>query len=280
MSQGSASPSAPRVRIMGVVNVTPDSFSDGGRFLEPARAIEHGLQLIAEGADLLDIGGESTRPGAAPLAAEEELRRVVPVVAGLRARCRAPLSIDTQHAEVARAALDAGATIVNDVSAGRHDPRLLPLLAERGAGFVAMHMQGSPRDMQREPRYADVLAEVREFLRERIAAALAAGVARAGLWIDPGIGFGKTLEHNLALLAGTRELALLGQPLLVGVSRKSFVAALEQRAQSPASAPGERLGGTLAASLFAARAGASILRAHDVAPLRQALLVDKALAAR
>jgi dihydropteroate synthase len=265
---------------MGVVNVTPDSFSDGGAFLDPARAIEHGLQLLAEGADLLDIGGESTRPGAAPLTPEEELRRVVPVVAGLRERCRAPLSIDTQHAEVARAALDAGATIVNDISAGRSDPRLLALVAERGAGFVAMHMQGSPRDMQREPRYTDVLAEVCEFLRERSTAALAAGVARAGLWIDPGIGFGKTLEHNLALLAGTRELAALGPPLLVGVSRKSFVAALEKREGLAGSDPAERLGGTLAASLFAARAGASILRAHDVAPLHQALLVERALAAR
>ena len=280
MSPGSASPTAPRVRIMGVVNVTPDSFSDGGRFLEPARAVEHGLELLEQGADLLDIGGESTRPGAAPLAPAEELRRVLPVVAGLRERCRAPLSIDTRHAEVAREALDAGATIVNDVSAGRHDARLLALVAERGAGFVAMHMQGSPRDMQNEPRYADVLAEVREFLRERIAAALAAGVTRAGLWIDPGIGFGKTLEHNLALLAGTRELAALGQPLLVGVSRKSFVAALEERERRVPSAPEQRLGGTLAASLFAARAGAAILRAHDVAPLRQALLVEQALAAR
>ncbi len=205
---------------------------------------------------------------------------MLPVVTGLRERCRLPLSIDTQHAEVARAALDAGATIVNDISAGRHDARMLALVAERQAGFVAMHMQGSPREMQREPRYADVLAEVREFLRGRIAAALAAGVESAGLWIDPGIGFGKTLEHNLALLAGTRELAALGQPLLVGVSRKSFVAALEQREGLAGSDPAERLGGTLAASLFAARAGAAILRVHDVAPLRQALLVEQALAAR
>ncbi len=280
MSQGSASPQAPRVRIMGVVNVTPDSFSDGGRFLDPARAIEHGLQLVAEGADLLDVGGESTRPGAAPLAPAEELRRVLPVLAGLREQSRVPLSIDTQQAEVAGAALDAGATIVNDISAGRHDVRMLGLVAERRAGFVAMHMQGNPRDMQREPRYADVLAEVREFLRERIAAALAAGVERAGLWIDPGIGFGKTLEHNLALLAGTHELAALGQPLLVGVSRKSFVAALEQRAGRASSAPAERLGGTLAASLFAARSGAAVLRVHDVAPLCQALLVERALATR
>jgi len=262
---------------MGVLNVTPDSFSDGGRFLEPARAVEHGLELLAQGADLLDIGGESTRPGAAALAPEEELRRVVPVLAGLRERTQAPLSIDTTHLEVARAALDAGATIVNDVSAGRSDPRMLELVAQRGAGFVAMHMQGSPRDMQREPRYADVLREVTEFLRERAAAALAAGVPRAGLWLDPGIGFGKTLEHNLALLAGTRALAALGQPLLLGLSRKSFLATIEQRAGLRPSAAHERLGGTLAACLWAARRGASVLRVHDVAPLRQALAVADAL---
>jgi dihydropteroate synthase len=263
---------------MGVLNVTPDSFSDGGRFLDPGRAVEHGLALLAEGADILDVGGESTRPGALALAPEEELARVLPVVAGLRERSRAPISIDTTHASVARAALEAGATIVNDVSAGRGDPAMLPLVAERGAGFVAMHMQGSPRDMQRAPHYADVLGEVRAFLRERIAAALAAGIGRAGLWIDPGIGFGKTLEHNLALLAGLRSLVELGQPLLVGVSRKSFVAALEQREGLRASAAHERLGGTLAASLWAARAGASVLRAHDVAALRQALAVERALA--
>jgi dihydropteroate synthase len=279
MTQGSASPEAPRIRIMGVVNVTPDSFSDGGRFLDPARAIEHGLQLLAEGADLVDVGGESTRPGAEALAPEEQLRRVLPVVAGLRERTRAPISIDTTHATVARAALDAGATIVNDISAGRADPRMLELVAERGAGFVAMHMQGSPREMQRDPHYADVLREVREFLRERSAAALAAGIGREQLWIDPGIGFGKTLAHNLALLAGLRQLAELG-PVLVGVSRKSFVAAIEQRESLRASAPDERLGGTLAASLWAAREGASILRTHDVAPLRQALAVERALAQR
>jgi dihydropteroate synthase len=278
MAAGSASPVAPRIRIMGVLNVTPDSFSDGGRFLDPARAVEHGLALLSEGADILDVGGESTRPGAQALAPEEELARVLPVVAGLRERSRAPISIDTTHASVARAALAAGATIVNDVSAGRGDPAMLALVAEHGAGFVAMHMQGSPRDMQRAPHYADVLGEVREFLRERIAAALAAGIGRAGLWIDPGIGFGKTLEHNLALLGGLRSLAELGQPLLVGVSRKSFVAALEQRAGLRASAPHERLGGTLAASLWAAREGASVLRAHDVAALRQALAVERALA--
>jgi dihydropteroate synthase len=262
---------------MGVVNVTPDSFSDGGRFLEPARAIEHGLELLAQGADLLDIGGESSRPGALGLEPAEELRRVLPVVAGLRERTRVPLSIDTVHAEVARQALEAGATIVNDISAGRADAGMLALVASRAAGFVAMHMQGSPRDMQRDPRYADVVAEVREFLRERSGAALAAGIAREQVWIDPGIGFGKTLEHNLALLAGLERLCELGQPLLVGVSRKSFLGALEQRAGRAPLAPHERLGGTLAASLRAARAGAAILRAHDVAPLRQALEVERAL---
>jgi len=276
---GSESPEAPRVRIMGVVNVTPDSFSDGGRFLDPECAIEHGLRLVAEGADLLDVGGESTRPGARELAPEEELARVLPVVEGLRARTQVPISIDTLHAAVAQAALEAGASIVNDVSAGRADARMLGIVAARGAGFVAMHMQGSPRDMQHAPRYADVLAEVREFLCQRVAAALAAGISSERLWIDPGIGFGKTLEHNLALLGGTRALAALGQPLLVGVSRKSFLAAIEERAGFAPSAPGGRLGGTLAAALFAAREGATILRAHDVAPLRQALAVQAALAA-
>jgi len=280
MPPGPLGPAARRVRIMGVVNVTPDSFSDAGRCFDPGRAIEHGLALVAEGADLLDIGGESTRPGALPLAPEAELARVLPVLAGLREQTRVPLSIDTRRAAVAQAALDAGALIVNDISAGRSDPRMFELAAARKAGFVAMHMQGDPRDMQHAPHYADVLVEVREFLRERIAAALAAGIERAELWIDPGIGFGKTLEHNLALLAGTRELVALGQPLLVGVSRKSFVAALEEREGLAGSAPAQRLGGTLAASLFAARAGAAVLRVHDVAPLRQALLVEQALAAR
>jgi len=280
MSPGAASPKALRVRIMGVVNVTPDSFSDGGRFLDPERAVEHGLRLLADGADLLDVGGESTRPGAEALAPEEELRRVLPVVTGLRERTPAPISIDTRHASVARAALDAGATIVNDVSAGRSDAGMLALVAGQRAGFVAMHMQGSPGDMQRAPHYSDVVREVEEFLRERIAAALAAGIERERIWIDPGIGFGKTLEHNLALLAGLPRLAGLGQPLLVGVSRKSFLGVIEERAGRAPSAPHERLGGTLAASLFAARAGASILRAHDVAPLHQALLVEQALASR
>ncbi|MBK7645184.1 MAG: dihydropteroate synthase [Planctomycetes bacterium] len=278
MKPGSASPPAHRVRLMGVVNVTPDSFSDGGEFLDPERAIEHGLALVAQGADLLDVGGESTRPGAQPLAPAEETRRVLPVVAGLATRAGVPISIDTLHAEVARAALEAGATIVNDVSAGRADERMLAVVAERGAGFVAMHMQGSPRDMQRAPHYADVVAEVREFLAQRLEAALAAGVPRERIWLDPGIGFGKTLEHNLALLRGLRRLAELGAPLLVGVSRKSFVAAIEERAGLPRSAPLERAGGTLAASLWAAREGAAILRVHEVAPLRQALAVEAALA--
>lgn len=280
MSTGPRPAPLPRVRLMGIVNVTPDSFSDGGRFLAPERAVEHGLALVAAGADLLDVGGESSRPGAVELEPGAELARVLPVLEGLRARTNVPLSVDTRHAEVARAALDAGASIVNDISAGLHDERMLALVAERGAGFVAMHMQGTPADMQRAPRYADVLAEVREFLAARCAAARAAGVRPEGLWIDPGIGFGKTLEHNLELLARLGEFAGLGQPLLVGVSRKSFVAALEEQAARARSTPLERLGGTLAAELLAARAGASVLRTHDVAALRQALLVDAALEQR
>jgi len=252
---------------MGVVNVTPDSFSDGGRFLEPARAIEHGLELLAQGADLLDIGGESSRPGALGLEPAEELRRVLPVVAGLRERTRVPLSIDTVHAEVARQALEAGATIVNDISAGRADAGMLALVASRAAGFVAMHMQGSPRDMQRDPRYADVVAEVREFLRERSGAAFAAGIAREQVWIDPGIGFGKTLEHNLTLLRRLGETAPADVPIVVGVSRKGFLGVITGRAVH------ERDPASIAAALRSVDRGARVLRVHDVRGTVDALTV-------
>jgi dihydropteroate synthase len=268
---------ARRPLLAGVLNVTPDSFSDGGRFLEPERAVAHGLALAADGADWIDVGGESTRPGAARVGAREQRERVLPVIEGLRERLDLPISIDTTLADVARAALDAGATVVNDVSAGREDPELVPLVAERGAGLVLMHMRGTPADMQRDPRYEDVLAEVRDFLTGRLETCRAAGVDRQRLWIDPGIGFGKTLGHNLTLLRGLERLGELGAPLFVGVSRKSFLAAVRAEEGLGPGNDGERLGGTLAALLHCARKGAAVLRVHDVARAAEALALLRAL---
>jgi len=267
-----------QARTMGVVNVTPDSFSDGGAFLDPARAAEHGLALVAEGADLLDVGGESTRPGSSAVAEADELERVLPVIQRLARETRVPISIDTTKSSVAEAALASGASIVNDVSAGRFDPRILGVTARAGAGYVAMHMQGAPRDMQEEPRYENVVMEVHEFLRARCRAALDAGIARSRLWVDPGLGFGKTLDHNRRLLLDLHELRSLGLPVLVGPSRKSFIAAIEAEAGQPRSAPADRLGGTLAAVTVAVQRGAEILRVHDVRAARQAALVARALA--
>lgn len=261
------------VRIMGVVNVTPDSFSDGGRYADARSAIEHGIALEAEGAHMLDIGGESTRPGAEPVALEEELARTIPVITELARRTKCALSIDTTKSAVARAALDAGATIVNDVSAGRFDDAMLPLVAERRAVFVAMHMQGAPRDMQKQPSYTDVVLEVIEFLRERAAACLAAGIDKESIWIDPGIGFGKTLEHNVTLLRRLPELRSLGLPVLLGVSRKSFIATIHP----PAKHDARRLGGTAAAVAFGVQGGAEIVRVHDVAVMAEAIAVASAL---
>jgi dihydropteroate synthase len=258
-----------RPKLMGVVNVTPDSFSDGGRFLDPERAIEHGRQLIEQGADLLDVGGESTRPGAAAVSEAEELERVEPVVAGLAGT--ATVSIDTSKAAVAEAALDAGASIVNDVTAMRGDPVIGPLCAEQGVGLVLMHMQGDPRTMQENPVYGDVVEDVKAFLAERLEAAVAAGVAEERVWLDPGIGFGKTLEHNLELLRRLRELRELGRPLVVGTSRKSFIGKVD------GSAVGDRLGGTIASSVLATAEGADVLRVHDVAEVAQALKVAGAI---
>jgi dihydropteroate synthase len=265
------------LRILGVVNVTPDSFSDGNRFLDPARAIEHGLRMESEGADLLDIGGESTRPGSEPVPAIVEIERVLPVIEGLARRARVPLSIDTTKFEVARAALDAGATIVNDVSAGRFEPEILDLVADRNATIVLMHMRGTPRDMQVDPEYGDVVAEVRTFLRERVEVAERAGVGRDRIWIDPGIGFGKRLEHNLQLLARLPEFGDLGLPICLGCSRKSFIAQLESKAGWAPSPPESRLGGTAAAVALAVLGGASILRVHDVAAMAQAARVACAI---
>jgi dihydropteroate synthase len=261
-------------RFLGVVNVTPDSFSDGGAHLDPSRAVEHALALVAEGADLLDVGGESTRPRAEPVAVDEELRRVVPVIAALARHTRVPISVDTTKSAVARAALDAGATIVNDVSAGRFDPAMFAVVAERRAGYVAMHMQGDPRTMQVAPHYEDVVADVTDFLRERCFRALDAGVPRAGLWIDPGIGFGKTAAHNLELLRRLGELRSLGLPILLGVSRKSFIPAVSGIDHAPA----QRLGGTAAAIALGVAHGAEIVRVHDVAVMREAALVARAIA--
>lgn len=263
---------APRPVVMGIVNVTPDSFSDGGRWLDPAAAIAHGLALRADGADILDVGGESTRPGAAAVGADEERRRVVPVVEAL-AGAGARVSVDTMKADVAAAALDAGATFVNDVAALR-DPDMLPLVAERGCDVCLVHMRGEPRTMQDDPRYDDVVDDVRAFLEARAQAALDAGVARERIVLDPGIGFGKTVDHNLELLDRLDELVALGFPVLVGTSRKSFLGRIAGRDAD------DRLSGTIATNVLALARGASIFRVHDVAPVRDALTVAAATLAR
>ncbi|HUS92837.1 MAG TPA: dihydropteroate synthase [Phycisphaerae bacterium] len=260
-----------RVVVMGILNVTPDSFSDGGAFLDPGAAREQAERMAAEGADVLDVGAESTRPGSGRVPAGEQierLREVIPAVAA----CGVAVSIDTTRAEVACFALDSGAQLINDVSAGRDDARMLPLAAERGAPIVLMHMLDEPRTMQADPHYDDVVAEVRAFLAGRMDAAVAAGVPRERIVVDPGIGFGKRLEDNLALLAGVGELASLGAAVLVGPSRKRFIGAL-----AGAPDPAERLGGSIAACLAAYRRGATIFRVHDVAPVRQALTVAAAI---
>jgi dihydropteroate synthase len=258
---------AERPLVMGIVNVTPDSFSDGGRFLDARAAIAHGLKLADDGADILDIGGESTRPGAEPVSVDEELRRVTPVIEGLAGRTRAAISIDTMKAEVARAALAAGAEIVNDVTALRGDPQMVRAVAESGAGVVLMHMLGESRTMQADPRYEDVVGEIEAFLMEREAWAVERGVARDRIALDPGIGFGKTLEHNLEIFRRMEELAALGRPLAVGPSRKTFLRKLIETetgaAPAPDSAEVERA--TLAAAVAAVMKGASVVRVHRAA---------------
>jgi dihydropteroate synthase len=262
-------------RVMGVVNVTPDSFSDGGRFFDADAALAHARRLLAEGADMLDVGGESTRPGAAPVSVEDEIARVVPLVRALRAETTAPISVDTMKPQVARAAVAAGASLWNDVTALRHAPDSLAVAAELGCEVVLMHMQGEPQTMQAEPRYDDVVAEVTAFLAARAEAALAAGVARERIWLDPGIGFGKDmLSHNLPLIAGLDRIVALGFPVLLGVSRKRFIGALDQDA-----APDQRLGGSIAAALAGVVAGAAAVRVHDVRETVQALRVWQAIAA-
>jgi dihydropteroate synthase len=257
---------------MGVVNVTPDSFSDGGKYLNADAAVAHGEELVRDGADILDVGGESTRPGAEAVGVEEELARVGPVVEGLAGV--ATVSIDTSKARVAEVALDAGAGIVNDVTALRGDPEMAGLCAEQGAGLVLMHMLGDPRTMQKDPVYEDVVADVKAFLAERLEVAVAAGVDAEKVWLDPGVGFGKTLEHNLELLRRLGELRELGRPLVVGTSRKSFIGKVD------GSGVEDRLGGTIASSVLAAAEGADVLRVHDVAEMTQALKVATAISPR
>lgn len=264
---------ADRPVVMGVVNVTPDSFSDGGRFLAADAAIAQGRRLLADGADILDIGGESTRPGAAPVPPAEEQRRILSVIEALAAE-GAVVSVDTRYAETMAAALRAGAAIVNDVSGLTHDPAALPLVGEAGCPVVIMHMAGTPETMQRAPRYDDVVADVSDRLRRQAEAAMRAGLAASDIAIDPGIGFGKTVRHNTQLLAATGRLRALGHPVLIGVSRKSFIAKLS--CQEPAEA---RLPGSLAAMLLAVERGAGIVRVHDVAESVQALRVMQAILA-
>lgn len=261
--------------VVGIVNVTPDSFSDGGQFLAPDQAVAHALRLVEQGAEILDIGGESTRPGAEPVSASEESRRVIPVIEALVDRVRVPVSIDTLKPEVAQAALAAGASIVNDVAANREDEAMWRVVAEAGAGYVCMHMQGTPQTMQRAPVYADVVREVADFFRDRIERLSAAGVDRTQVVLDVGIGFGKTLEHNLQLLAGLRGFTKLERPLLLGVSRKSFIGKLVG-AESPAS----RLPASLACACLAIEGGVTMIRAHDVAETVQAVRMAEAVLSR
>ncbi len=261
----------PRTLVMGVVNVTPDSFSDGGHYLDHEAAVAHGVRLAADGADILDVGGESTRPGSDQVSADEELGRVLPVVKRLAAEVEVPVSIDTRKAEVARAALDAGATIVNDVSAGR-DPSMFTTVRDAAAGLVLMHMLGEPKTMQQEPRYKDVVSEVRAGLAARIEAAVGVGVPRGSIAADPGLGFGKTYEHNLALMRHVDAFLELGVPIVVGPSRKSFIGA------ALGDLPVERrLEGTAGAVAWLAARGAHVVRVHDVREIVRVLRVVDAI---
>jgi dihydropteroate synthase len=262
-----------RAMIMGVLNVTPDSFSDGGQFFDRAAAVEQGTRMIAEGADIIDIGGESTRPGADEVAEQDELRRVVPVIETLAPAIGGKLiSIDTMKAGVARVALRAGAKIINDVTGGRCDAEMMPLAAESGAGFIIMHMQGTPRTMQTNPQYDDVVSEVAEFFRQQYACALLCGIDPMTIAFDPGIGFGKTLQHNLELLRNLSRLRVEDRPLVVGVSRKSF---LGKAIDSPELA--DRVAPTIATTALIRDRGADVIRVHDVKPNVAALRVTEAL---
>jgi dihydropteroate synthase len=258
-------------QVMGIVNVTPDSFSDGGLYLDAGAAVDHGLALERAGATILDVGGESTRPGANPVPEDEELHRVLPVIEGLRARgTGSQLSIDTSKAPVARAALAAGATLVNDVTALRGDPAMAEVIATAGADCCLMHMLGEPRTMQRDPRYGDVVSEIKAFLEARLSDAVAAGVAEERILLDPGIGFGKTTEHNLELLRRLDEIVALGRPVVIGTSRKSFLGKITARPVE------DRIAATIATNLVAYERGARVFRVHDVAPIHDALAITAA----
>ena len=260
---------ASRTFVMGILNVTPDSFSDGGNFRDPAKAIDRALRMIDEGADFIDIGGESTRPGSEPVSVEEELNRVIPVVSSVAARSDVPISIDTTKSEVAKRALEAGACIVNDVSGLRFDEKMSEVVAKHGASLVLMHMKGTPKTMQQNPAYADLFGEIMTSFQEGIAKAKDAGIEQ--IILDPGIGFGKTQEHNLRLLNGLSNFALLGYPILVGASRKSFVGT---RANVPVD---QRLEGSIAAAVVAVMRGAHVVRVHDVKETKRALTIADAI---
>jgi dihydropteroate synthase len=264
-----------RGMIMGVLNVTPDSFSDGGEFSDIKAAVAHGEKMAAEGADIIDVGGESTRPGAEPVAANEELRRVIPVIEKLRAKIDIFISIDTSKAEVASAALEAGASIVNDVTGGRGDPKMMSLVAQRGAAFIIMHMQGEPRTMQSSPHYVDVVAEVADFFRQQSDRALECGVDPMAMAFDPGIGFGKTPDHNLELLGNMERLRVTDRPLVVGVSRKSFLGKLTGSREV-----NDRLAPTIAFTSLLRIRGADVFRVHDVKENVAALRVSEAILER
>ena len=260
-----------RTAVMGIVNVTPDSFSDGGKYFDAARAVAHGERMAHEGADMIDVGGESTRPGARPVPAEDEIARVIPVIRGLRRKISLPISIDTMKSKVARAALDEGADVINDISALGFDAAMASLVAAEKVPVVLMHMQGMPRTMQQSPSYGDVVEEVRTYLHSRMQFAVESGVETERIVIDPGIGFGKNLEHNLALLRALGALTALGRPVLVGTSRKTFLGKLLD------AAPEERLEGSLAAAVAAVLAGANIVRVHDVKEAVRAVRIADAL---
>jgi dihydropteroate synthase len=260
-----------RTWIMGVINVTPDSFSDGGLYFEEDRAVERGIELEAEGADIIDVGGESTKPGSEPIAAEEELKRIIPVISALRKRTSSLISVDTTKSEVAQAALDEGADIINDISSFRFDSKMLPLAAQKQVPVVLMHMKGIPKTMQDNPRYEDVVLEVKAFFKEKIQAAQEHGIKKEKIIIDPGLGFGKGLKDNLVLINRLQTFEELGCPLLVGVSRKSFIGKI---LNLPAA---ERLEGTIASALLSIINGAHILRVHDVAAVKRAVLVAEAI---
>jgi len=260
-----------RTWIMGILNVTPDSFSDGGLYLEKDKAIEHGLRMISDGADIIDVGGESTRPSSDPTPADEELKRVLPVISGLRKHTKSLISVDTSKSKVAEHAIAEGADIINDISAFRNDPQMISVAAQTGAPVVLMHMKGTPKTMQQEPSYENVVSEIKSFLQEKIAFAVQNGVDREKLIVDPGIGFGKRFEDNLTLIRKLNDFAALDRPILVGISRKSFIGKILGLP------PGKREEGTLASAILSVIQGAHVLRVHEVAPVKRAILVAETI---